>query len=82
MVQVAAATETNAPPNGLKAAEGERTLGSPLREIRTMGSERGDGHKRPRGYQGPSLPTNVIRQRLANAALVTAVISDPIVFRW
>ncbi len=27
---------------------GERTLGSPLREICTMGSERGDKHKRPR----------------------------------
>jgi hypothetical protein len=27
---------------------GERTLGSPLREICTMGSTRGDEHKRPR----------------------------------
>jgi hypothetical protein len=27
---------------------GQRTLGSPLREICTMGSKRGDGYKRPR----------------------------------
>ena len=48
MVQAAAAAETNAPPNGLKALTGERILGSPLQEICTMGSERGDEHKRPR----------------------------------
>lgn len=46
LVQAATATHSGGAPHDLMHMIGERTLGSPLREICTMGSERGDEYKR------------------------------------
>jgi len=55
---------------------GERTLGSPLREICTMGSKRGDEHKRPRSLgegTGSKEPDySEAPQRATASRLVTA----------
>jgi hypothetical protein len=47
VVQTALAAKALASSDGLAVSLGERILGSPLREIRTTGSERGDEHKQP-----------------------------------